>query len=653
MATYGVRPVPQNIMQVELKLFDLFTVRQFITAAIVGFICIGLFLLLPSPYNIYIPLVIGIIAIIVIFVPFNGEPFEVFVSNYLEAMVSPQRRVWHKKGFYLKSAAEKARIYQYGYDPLEGKDEEFLLQQNNANTQPTNLDLAEQQFLQAQVNINNMTVQNSSNISSSSIFNNVNLNNLTGRPLQSLVQKPKVKYITKENKQNEEEVEVKSYIFGTVEDNEAKPVKDAVVLLIKDNIELEEMNTGSSGDFQTKLEYPKGRYHIEVYQGSKLFNQIELDYDPVDPVPVNIFPADHEEYLERKRKEAEEKAQKQNINSDVFDGEYDPSLFKIESDSNSIKPSLNFNSSEPASSKSNLFNQTNSMLDKLVDISMNNANATVLSAQHKFDAMKPKTSDDTLVDIVISQNQNSNQLNLANHSNHTDQQTSTSQNILETHANNLSNQARQPEYLKTESSYKTDETNINFVNATNHSNPTNQYTTQDIQQDPQTQSVSDNNNVYVQVQTNLYTNQGNTSSNTFGSTNNTNVNNATNQRYQITPALRNQYIKDLQVYDFETLPVAINIPMENNLINVPNTINGVLCLLDGTPIAGADIVIRNQNNEIINKTKSDQNGIFYSYSSLNPGIYFINIYYTNRNIANFGVNIKNRVISPKLLIFNV
>ncbi len=647
MATYGVRPVPQNIMQVELKLFDLFTVRQFITAAIVGFICIGLFLLLPSPYNIYIPLVIGIMAVIVIFVPFNGEPFEVFLSHYLEAMVSPQRRVWHKKGFYLKSAAEKARIYQYGYDPLEGKDEEFLLQQNSANSQPTNLDLAEQELLQTQVNINNMTVQNSSNINSGSIFNNVNLNNLTGQPLQSLVQKPKVKYITKENKQNEEKVEFKSYIFGTVEDNEAKPVKDAVVLLIKDNVELEEMNTGSSGDFQTKLEYPKGRYHIEVYQGSKLFNQIELNYDPVDPVPVNIFPADHGEYLERKRKEAEEKAQKQNTNSDVFDGEYDPSLFKIESDSNSIKPNLNFNAQEPTRSKNNILSQTDSMIDKLVDISMNNTNATVLSAQHKFNAMKSKTSDDTLVDIVISQNQKLNQ------SNQIDQQTSTSQNIQETHSNKFSNQLQQPEYLRTESSYKTDETNINFVNTTTHSNSSDQYITQDISQNPQTQSHFDNNNVYVQVQTNSYTNQSNTSSNAIGSTSSPNVNNATNQCYQITPALRNQYIRDLQVYDFETLPVVINIPMENNLINVPNTVNGVLCLLDGTPIAGADIVIRNQNNEVINRTKSDQKGIFYSYSSLNPGIYFINIYYMNRNIANFGVNVKNRVISPKLLIFNV
>ncbi|MCX8035267.1 MAG: PrgI family protein [Candidatus Dojkabacteria bacterium] len=647
MATYGVRPVPQNIMQVELKLFDLFTVKQFITAAIVGFICIGLFLLLPSPYNIYIPLVIGIIAIIVIFVPFNGEPFEVFVSNYLEAMVSPQRRVWHKKGFYLKSAAEKARIFQYGYDPLEGKDEEFLLQQqNNANAQPTNLDVAEQQFLQTQVNINNMTVQNSSNINSSSIFNNVNLNNLASQSQPNLAQKPKVKYITKENKQNENDVEVKSYIIGTVEDNEARPVKDAVVLLIKDNVELEEMNTGSSGDFQTKLEYPKGKYHIEVYQRSKLFNQLEIEYDPVDPVPINIFPADHEEYLERKRKEAEEKAQKQNINSDVFDGEYDPSLFKIESStSSSIKPNLNFSSNEPASGKNNLPVHTNSMFDKLVDISINNASsATVLSAQHKFDAMKPKTSDDTLVDIVISQEQNANQNNI------TSNISQNTQNSQQTNAisNNVQDQSSQPEYLKTENSYKNEETNINLVSPgiqSNNSSTLN--TSQNVQQNVQTQTISDNN-VYIQVQPNSQANQ-----NHSVSTNNLTTSQTTNQRYQITPALRNQYIKDLQVYDFETLPVAINIPMESNLINIPNTINGVLCLLDGTPIAGADIVIRNQKNEIINKTKSDQYGVFYSYSSLNPGIYFINIYYMNKNIANFGVNIKNRVISPKLLIFNV
>lgn len=147
---YGVRSVPQNIMSVEFKLFDFMTLRQFIMTFVIVIFSGLFFVFLPGAWKVVVPLFLIIIGGVVIFVPFNGEPFQEFLSSYMEALILPQRRVWHRKGVVVKTARERARMYRLGSD-YKTEDEEnafkFAQQQRQIPEQQT-LDATEQKFIE-------------------------------------------------------------------------------------------------------------------------------------------------------------------------------------------------------------------------------------------------------------------------------------------------------------------------------------------------------------------------------------------------------------------------------------------------------------------------------------------------------------------------
>lgn len=89
--------IPQNIMDVEFKLFGSLTVKQFISLA-TG-ILIGV-----SIYFIKLPIIVGwpliafsvIIGFSMAFMTINGQPFGRWFTNFMIALVSSQKYVWKK-----------------------------------------------------------------------------------------------------------------------------------------------------------------------------------------------------------------------------------------------------------------------------------------------------------------------------------------------------------------------------------------------------------------------------------------------------------------------------------------------------------------------------------------------------------------------------
>lgn len=92
-------PIPQNVLDVEFKLFTKFTLREFAYLAI-GVSIGGIFLYFTTKGQ--LPGIIGI-PIFVIFaalgaffalVPINDQPADKFVINYFNAINKPTQRVW-------------------------------------------------------------------------------------------------------------------------------------------------------------------------------------------------------------------------------------------------------------------------------------------------------------------------------------------------------------------------------------------------------------------------------------------------------------------------------------------------------------------------------------------------------------------------------
>ena len=95
-------PIPQNILDVEFKLFTKFTLKEFAYLAI-GLGIGGLLVYLMVGHT--IPAIIGVPGLILsagsgIFlglVPINDQDADIFIKNYVNAITTPTQRVWLSK----------------------------------------------------------------------------------------------------------------------------------------------------------------------------------------------------------------------------------------------------------------------------------------------------------------------------------------------------------------------------------------------------------------------------------------------------------------------------------------------------------------------------------------------------------------------------
>lgn len=90
--------VPRQITTFEFKLIGFFTVKQFGYLAffsILGFVVYGL---VPVPLlNIFCGVVTALVGVVIVFVPINDRPFDVWVGNFIKRLVSPSQYYFHKK----------------------------------------------------------------------------------------------------------------------------------------------------------------------------------------------------------------------------------------------------------------------------------------------------------------------------------------------------------------------------------------------------------------------------------------------------------------------------------------------------------------------------------------------------------------------------
>lgn len=120
MADTGLKPhrVPESVFSVEFKLFDFMTMKQFYIVLATVLLSVGFYFLLDrvtSPFIKWLVVIlVAIVGLIIAFVKVQGEPFEVYVTNFLLALVSPQRRVWKKESelprYLQESKSDKQQI---------------------------------------------------------------------------------------------------------------------------------------------------------------------------------------------------------------------------------------------------------------------------------------------------------------------------------------------------------------------------------------------------------------------------------------------------------------------------------------------------------------------------------------------------------------
>jgi len=582
---YGVRQVPQNIMSVEFKIFDFMTLKQFGISVVLLLVCFALFSFLPTPWSIVIPLFIIIIGGIVLFVPFNGEPFQEFISSYMEAMISPQRRIWHKKGIVLKSAAEKAKYYRYGND---GPDTEkisnftFFDRFTKKTAEQDKLDKDEEKFLESKDTtkgykppvkhtVGNPNIENNGTVvSQKSIHNTADISNIithqNNQPshnsmpttqsnrIQPIVS-PQPNFIKQEyNTQpaathqpqltpEQEETAVRNFIFGSVEGYEEKPIARAALILKNEKDEtLEVFYTNSIGEFKSNYEYIAGKYKIFVNADAKDFNEVVIDHNPIDPVPILILPRDYKQKLVQKQEE-DVMAVTDSTDDEIFTGAYDSNIFNLGQGYLEEQPSQ-VQSPSPVNPPIQSQQDINYLASETPEANIGASNQTI-----------PVTSPSA--DLI---------------------------NKSSTYSHNAGN-------------------------------------------------------MFDQMMNNRMTND-------YGATQQSSVSND----IQHTAASHQKIVNDVDFLDFNSMANAA-VPFEQNLVSLPNTINGILVDPNGYGLAEALIRIYDQNGVLITSMNSDNTGRFYTYSPLPNNNYIIYISKNNQNLVGFNVNLNGNIIPPKIISF--
>lgn len=129
-------PIPQNVLDVEFKLFTKFTLKEFVYLAI-GVGIGGVFLYITTkgqfPGIVGIPLFIIFsgLGIFMALVPINGQPADRFFSNFIFAINRPTQRVWLNKELKeervkpLVGQAQQKKSKIFGGSKIEVKKEEI------------------------------------------------------------------------------------------------------------------------------------------------------------------------------------------------------------------------------------------------------------------------------------------------------------------------------------------------------------------------------------------------------------------------------------------------------------------------------------------------------------------------------------------------
>jgi len=94
--------IPQNILDVEFKLFTKFTLKEFAYLAIgIGFGGLMIYLTvredIPGIIGIPIFILSSTLGIVLGLVPINDQDADVFIKNYISAITNPTQRVWLNK----------------------------------------------------------------------------------------------------------------------------------------------------------------------------------------------------------------------------------------------------------------------------------------------------------------------------------------------------------------------------------------------------------------------------------------------------------------------------------------------------------------------------------------------------------------------------
>lgn len=150
-------PIPQDVTGFQFRLIGDMTVKQFAYVAAGAVLAWMLYVILPLPAFIKIPVVavIGGVGVALAFLPIEGRPMDVMMSNFLKSLFSPNQYVFRKSGGHLFLTVAQRTTPATGPGPtaqapaVSPEQLQSFLKSLHTAPAATSLDTKESAFLQS------------------------------------------------------------------------------------------------------------------------------------------------------------------------------------------------------------------------------------------------------------------------------------------------------------------------------------------------------------------------------------------------------------------------------------------------------------------------------------------------------------------------
>jgi hypothetical protein len=286
--------IPQNILDIEFKLFTKFTVREFVYMAIgIGFGGIFLYFFtkgqLPGIIAIPVFFVSSAIGLVLGLVPINDQKADVFFRNYIWAITNPTQRVWRNDKLSDKSQiTDKMEVTQGSMqrDPTQPGKPNIVGSESISTSQFIEGEKIEQLDREEQERLDAIGKQ-------AGITQNQEPRVAPQQTVEKEIEQPKATspssiLIARNTLNNFQTIpgETGTTIGFQILDKEGKPNSSAVVALkTAEGSVLFAQRTNSSGIVEVTKPLPTNRYKLLVQSNGKTYSNIEIATDN-QPLPI-------------------------------------------------------------------------------------------------------------------------------------------------------------------------------------------------------------------------------------------------------------------------------------------------------------------------------------------------------------------------------
>ncbi len=275
--------VPRQITTFEFKLIGFFTLKQFGYLVFFSPISFILFSVVPIPFlNIILAALAAIAGIVIVFVPYNDRPIDIWVKNFIRQLFSPSQYYFIKHNQIPDFLRD---VVVYAADDVIEKhvDARQKLHSYLATTpQEVNNHVQKQ-------HINELIVNSGQQPIAQTVVQAINPDDDIAQVIQQPVAQlepvmPTIK--------NPPQVSQKPFLFGVVKNNKNIPLPQ-ILIYIKDSSGslLRILKTNHNGVFATYHSLPENTYIFEIKDlGQKyFFDTMDVSVKKINDVAIEFF----------------------------------------------------------------------------------------------------------------------------------------------------------------------------------------------------------------------------------------------------------------------------------------------------------------------------------------------------------------------------